>query len=148
MSKNIFLALIAAMMIFVSCDDEKDISYSDLPKQSQTFLEAHFRNIKVSRVVKDRDDGRNTWEVKLANGWEVDFRKNGEWDYIDCHSSPVPESIFILLPETTKILNYCGENYPNAHIVEIDKESFGYDIELSNGTELKFNAQGDFSGVD
>ncbi len=148
MRKNVFLALIAIMVIFVSCDDEKIVSYSDLPKQSQTFLETHFQSVEIGSVIKDRDDGRNTWEVKLTNGWEIDFRRNGEWNYIDCHSSSIPESIFMLMTETTKIWNYCGENYPNTHIVEIDKESFGYDIELSNGTELRFNSRDDFSRID
>ena len=38
--------------------------------------------------------------------------------------------------------------FPNAEIVKIDKERHGYDIELSNDIELKFNKKGAFMGMD
>ena len=35
-----------------------------------------------------------------------------------------------------------------AAVTKIDKEHYGYDIELSNGMELKFNHQGGLMGYD
>jgi len=39
-------------------------------------------------------------------------------------------------------------NYAGATIVIIDKERHGYDIELSNDLELKFNKQDQLIGID
>jgi hypothetical protein len=39
-------------------------------------------------------------------------------------------------------------NFPGTVIVKIDKERHGYDIELSNDIELKFNKSGALIGMD
>jgi len=39
-------------------------------------------------------------------------------------------------------------NFPDSQIVKIDKERGGYDIELSNDLDLRFNAKGKVLGID
>ena len=47
------------------------------------------------------------------------------------------------------ILDYITENYPGLTIVEAEiEDDQNYEIELSDGTELIFNSQGEFLGVD
>lgn len=68
----------------------------------------------------------------------------GEWVDVDA-----PVNMIILdgiAPET--IVNYIEENYPEYGINEISKETYGYGGELVNNVELRFNAQGEFLGVD
>jgi hypothetical protein len=38
--------------------------------------------------------------------------------------------------------------FAGASVVKIDKERYGYDVELSNGAEMKFNKQGACIGYD
>ncbi|MBQ7441272.1 MAG: PepSY-like domain-containing protein [Prevotella sp.] len=45
-----------------------------------------------------------------------------------------------MIPEVIK--QYVNENFPESIITKIEKERYGYDIELSNDLELKFNKQG------
>ena len=68
---------------------------------------------------------------------------DGEWDKVDCYMLPVPAA---LVPETIK--QYVKANFPDAVINKIDKERYGYEIELSNNLELKFNKQGMLMQID
>ena len=62
---------------------------------------------------------------------------------MDCNYSAVPAN---LVP--ANIATYVKSNFPGATIVKIDKERYGYDIELSNDLELKFNKNGKMLRVD
>jgi len=46
------------------------------------------------------------------------------------------------------ILAHLQTNFPGAMILKIDKERYGYEIELTNGLEMKFNNQGALMEVD
>jgi hypothetical protein len=46
------------------------------------------------------------------------------------------------------ILQYVKVNFAGCSVTKIDKEHHGYDIELSNDLELKFNHQGMLVGID
>jgi hypothetical protein len=52
----------------------------------------------------------------------------------------------VLVPEAIK--QYVETNFSNCMITKIDKERHGYDIELSNDLELRFNHQGALIGMD
>ena len=79
---------------------------------------------------------RDSYEVDLSNGAEIDFRQNGEWKSIKCYSgvpaSEVPSAIAAAV----------AKQYPNVVMVEIEKEYQGYEIKLQNRMELYFNLQG------
>ena len=38
-------------------------------------------------------------------------------------------------------------NYSGAYIDEIDREPYGYDVDLNTGVDLRFNADGAFLGI-
>ena len=44
--------------------------------------------------------------------------------------------------------NFVKTNFPGTSIIKIDKERYGYDIELSNDLELKFNKKGQLMNID
>lgn len=47
------------------------------------------------------------------------------------------------------ILSYISDNYPGLTIIEAEiEDNLNYEIELSDGTELIFNSEGEFLGVD
>lgn len=142
--------LVASFMIstviMVGCESDKTVTFDKLPKVSKNFISTHFKDITVNRVVKDKEGVSYNWDVYLSNGWELEFEKNGEWDHIDCKTSAVPSSILTLLP--SGIVSYCKTNYLNTSIVEIDKERYGYQIELANDITLEFDKQGKFLRID
>ena len=89
----------------------------------------------------DRD-----YTVYLANGFDIDFTKFGNWDDVDGHVSPLPESILALLPET--VSQYITNTFPNLSAVEVNREHYGYEIGLSGDMDLKFDSNGRFIGMD
>lgn len=145
MKKLLFtLSLFIASFTLIACDDDDDliISVKDLPTISQTFLQTHFPLHEAVRVEQDKDG----YDVYLKNGFEIDFTLTGEWDDIDGRGQEIPASIMALIPEA--ISSYVKTNYPNQFIVEVNKEYFGYEIDLNNNIELEFDTNGNFLRID
>lgn len=119
------------------------IPAAQLPAAAQSFIQKTFPDQDVAYAKVDRDFGRTTYEVHLNNGVELEFDKTGTWDKVDCNYSAVPAH---LVPAA--IANYVKSNFGGTAVVKIDKERFGYDVELSNDLELKFNRHGQLMRVD
>lgn len=144
--KKLFISLIAIVGIAV-CAQAKD-SYSHdaavLPKAAQTTISQNF-NSKVSVVKIDKDFGRiSEYEVVLTDGTEITFDRNGNWDNIEVAGNKSVPSAFV--PRT--IRDYVDKNQSGMRIVGIDKERHGYDVELSNGIDMKFDTAGNFQRYD
>ena len=145
MKKSVFFlaALVCMMMQTVSTfANERIIPAEQLPEAAKTFIQKTFPGQTISYAIADFD-GRKTYEVCLSNGIEVEFDKHGTWDKVDCNFSAVPAH---LVPAT--IADYVKTNFAGATIVKIDKERYGYDVELSNELELKFNKKGQLINID
>ncbi len=107
------------------------------------FMKTNFPGQAISYAKIDKDFSGTKYEVRLNNGVELDFDKSGTWDKVDCNFSAVPAN---LVPAS--IANYVKTHFAGAKIVKIDKERYGYDIELSNDLELKFNKKGQLMNID
>lgn len=115
-----------------------------LPKAAQTILANNFKS-EISVIKVDKDFGRiSEYEVILNNGTEISFDRNGNWKNIEVSKNGTIPSKFIPSP----ISNYVKTNQSGAKIVGIDKERSGYEVELSNGVEMKFNKEGKFIRYD
>ena len=68
---------------------------------------------------------------------------NNEWKTVKCPGKAVPAA---LVPQA--IANYVKSNFQSALITKIDKKYGSYEIELNNGAELHFAADGSFVGYD
>ena len=138
-----FVALVCMMMQTVSTfANDRIIPAEQLPAAAKTFIQKTFPGQTISYAKIDFD-GRKTYEVCLSNGIEVEFDKNGTWDKVDCNYTAVPAD---LVP--ANIANYVKTSFPGAEIVKIDKERYGYEVELSNDLDLKFNKSGQMLRVD
>ena len=83
-----------------------------------------------------RSSVRST-EVVYTDRTQVDFENNGEWSSVERRYEAVPAAI---VPE--QIRNYlAGSSYPNAYITKIDRDKYAWEVELSNGLEIKFDRQ-------
>lgn len=136
--KYLFLALMT-MFAFASCssdDDDKVITLQDLPAQAQTFLTTHFSGLDATRVEQEGSTDSPTYSVRLSDNTEIDFDQQGQWTEVDCKTKAVPAAI---IPQG--IADYVAANYSDLTIVQIDKEPYGYEIELSNDLDLKFDQQ-------
>ncbi|MBR4603107.1 MAG: PepSY-like domain-containing protein [Prevotella sp.] len=136
----LFIALLSMMVTSVAFADDKPIPVEKLPAAARTFVDTNFPGKKILYAEKDW----NSYECRLDDGTKIDFTSKGEWKQVDCHGmSAVPA---VLVPEAIK--QYVETNFSNCMITKIDKERHGYDIELSNDLELRFNHQGALIGMD
>lgn len=112
-----------------------------LHESADAFLKTHFQSQAIHELDIDPND-RDMYDVELADGTELEFDRNGELLKMESDSG---------LPLTALPLGmgaYINANYPDVNAVEFEKERNGFEIELSNGSELKFDTQGKFLRID
>ena len=99
------------------------------------FVTQHFPNATVQMVMPDEDD----IDVVLNDYTKIEFRLNNEWKKVDCeHSTTFTAVPATIVPE--QITAYVNANFPGAIIKKLEKNFRGWEIELNNGLELKFNS--------
>lgn len=137
----ILVFLLAGGFIFAQ---DKAITANQLPKTAKTFLASHFKGINVGSAIEDREIyGVDEYQVYLANGMKVEFDSKGNWKEVDGKHQKLP---YGFIP--VSIRNYAAKNFPNTHIVKIEKERWSYKAELSNGLDLEFDRNGKFKKID
>ena len=132
-------AVLMGMLVFSSCDDEKEIRFSKLPQAAQNFILQYFPGDEVTYVQREKDDGRKSYDVLLNNGTELEFDENGNWTDVDCKFSRLPEGI---LPEP--IATHLAENYPQHTPYKVEKKLGGYEVSVTGSLELIYTADGSF----
>lgn len=137
------VAVICLMQSVTSMADDRMIPVSQLPAAVKTFVANNFPGKNIAYAEKDVEFMGTKYEVMLNDGAKIDFDKKGNWDKVDCETYAVPAA---LIPAS--IAQYVKTNFPGTIIIKIDKERYGYDIELSNDIELKFNQSGALVGMD
>ena len=142
--KNLFACgIFAFLMLLTGCTD-KPVLPAQLPMPITSFIQQNFPGQTISFATKDLEITGWQYDVVLADGTQIDFDTDKMWDKIQCTmSNPVPTAL-IPAPITTHLQT----NFPDAMVLKIDKERFGYEVELANGLELKFNQQGALMEVD
>ena len=143
--KKVFLALAAILLSSALClaGHDRIISPDKLPAAAKTFVQQYFPNNTISYAKADKEFMKTTYEARLDDGTEIDFTGSGEWDKVDCKFKAVPAAIV-----PAAIAQYVASSFPGAVIVKIDKERYGYEVELNNDLELKFNKEGALLYVD
>jgi len=126
-----------------ACSGERTGNYDQLPKSAQETIVQHFDKAGISSIIIDNDDKTTEYEVRFANGVELDFDQNGELTKIECKQSQVPDALI-----SNEIISYVKSNYPSNLIVEWEKSKKGSKIELNNNIELIFNNLNQFIGFD
>ena len=141
--KSILMTIVIALtsLTLISCSD-RIIPSEKLPAAAQSFLKEYFPDSPISYVKKEADL-TPTYEVVLQNGTEIEFNKKGQWDNIDCKRLAVPAA---LIPAA--ISEYVNANFPGQSIVKIDRETYGHEIEMANGLEIKFDKKGKLLHID
>ncbi|MBR7023664.1 MAG: PepSY-like domain-containing protein [Bacteroidales bacterium] len=98
------------------------------------FVTQYFPEATIQMVMPDEDD----IDVVLNDYTKIEFKLNNEWKKVDCEHA----TKFISVPATLvseQITAYVNANFPNTIIKKLEKKFFGWEIELSNGLEVKFN---------
>ena len=127
------LTIIAAFVAILCFGMTKAMAQNTNPAITQ-FVEQYFPNATVQMVMPDDDD----IDVVLNDYTKIEFRLNNEWKKVDCeHSTTFTAVPTTLVPE--QITAYVNASFPGAVIKKLEKKFRGWEIELNNGLEVKFN---------
>lgn len=131
------IVVLFAIFSLSSCmaDGKKEVvALENIPSAAQQVLSKYFADGSIAAVIKETELFKTEYEVMFEGGAEIVFDADGAWKKIDCQRKAVPEK---LVP--AEIQNKVKASFPKAFVVEIEKDGKNFDVELSNGVDLKFN---------
>ncbi|OXA81628.1 Putative beta-lactamase-inhibitor-like, PepSY-like [Flavobacterium aquidurense] len=136
MKTKIIMAVLLLGFV-ISAKAQKKIETTELPKPAQEFLQKYFSYTSVEIAKKDAEHGEKGYEVKLKDGTEVEFWKDGSYREVDGDDKPIPTEF---IPASIK--DYVFKNYPNEKITHIDFGHKDLDVDLTNDIDLEFTKEG------
>ncbi|MBK1964496.1 PepSY-like domain-containing protein [Campylobacter novaezeelandiae] len=126
--KNIIISLI--LFNYLSAD--MIISFDSLPQNSKEFIKKYFK-APVGIVQQDK----NSYEVYLSDGTELEFSKDGSWKEIEAKIIPIDLDI---LP--ANIANIIKNEFKDIKAREIEKKINYYKIKLVNNIKVLIDFNG------
>lgn len=143
--KIFFVPVTIAMVIFslIGCDkDDDDAVLTQVPEVIADYVAAHFPDNQILKTTMETSNNINSYEVKLAGKISLDF--DHDFSIVDIESpTKLPDSV---IPE--KIREYTTKNYPDNFIRGWELEGVNQQVELNNGLDLEFTADGEFIRID
>lgn len=144
MRKLLFMMAIMAGFFTASARDTYSHDVNVLPMAAQIVVKNNFK-AGVNHIKIDKEFGRvSEYDVILTDGTEITFDRNGNWKDIEVRRNGSVPAAFV----PAAISTYVKQNQKKAKIVGIEKNRSGYDVELSNGVDMKFNTDGKFVRYD
>ena len=115
-------------------DNDKPIQIGQLPTKAQTFITTYFKEHKVALAKMESGLFYKSYDVIFTNGEKLEFDKSGDWTEIQCKASEVPVQAI-----PAEIHSYVTSTYPDAKILQIERDGKEYEIKLSNHWEITFD---------
>lgn len=130
----IIVLLATAILTFSATkSSEKQIPFEKLPKMVQEFIHSHFEGVNV---VKCKVESPWTqFDVKMANGYELEFDRAGNWTEIQKNKGGLSSSLLGLLPQ--RAYSYLQSNYSGIPVKEIKSQKKGFKVTLNTQNEKK-----------
>ena len=128
---------IACTLILVASGHAKSayVSVDRLPEMVKTFVAQQFPNQQIIFAEKEGHFYKKAkYELGLDSGAKLELDEDGNWEKVENKVDGVPA---IFVPK--KIADYIKSKYATVAVTKVDKEGDGYEVELSNRKELKFN---------
>lgn len=143
--KKLLLSALAVATLAVTPTMAEDVAITaqKLPQEAQKFLKVHFAQNRVVSAMHDKDISDNDYTVILDNGAKIEFDASGKWESVKSRNGKVPAGVVPM-----KIQGYIAEHYPTLGVEKIERKRYGYEVELTNDLDLKFDSNGKFVGID
>lgn len=130
------MAAVCVMAALTACqaDNDKPISFSELPTPAQTLIQTHFQGLTIALTTVEGGVISKSYDVVFASGEKIEFDRKGNWTEISCKGSAVPTQ---LIPQA--VLDYIERTYPGTNVIAIEKDQGETEVKLSNRLEITFN---------
>ncbi len=140
--KRLFLIAAAVVISWACTADNRPVTLEKLPSAAKLFIEANYPGENISYAYADDDRVRPDYTVRLSNGVEIQFEHDGSLEKISARAG-VPAGVV-----PVQITDYVKAYYPDALIIEYEVGRREYEVKLSNGLELQFNANFRLKDID
>ena len=137
------VVLVSLVSLGLYAANDRVIQSKQLPKAAQLFLAKHFAGRAVSLAKEDRDFSGTTYDVRLADGTELEFTSAGEWKEVDGNHTALP---LTFIP--AQLVKTIQSQHAGDAIVHIERKRRGYQVELASGLELLFDVRFQLIGYD
>lgn len=135
--KHFLLTFLFIFSSFSYClSEEVIISPNELPSNVKALVEKYFPGTNIMYAEIDY----NEYEIRLNNGTEIEFDKNGEWKEIKTYQNFPTE----ILPKYAVLA--IKKMYPNAFIIKAEKIWGGFEIKTNNMMEIYIDNKGNILG--
>ncbi|MCD8172290.1 MAG: PepSY-like domain-containing protein [Alistipes sp.] len=136
MKVSVVMAVMAVVLFSTGCGGKKAVTTEELPQQLHALIARDFPGESVAYALREKEGlGRTKYEVVLSDGTGIEADGDGDRKEIKCsHGNSVPVTA---LPQ--QIHSYLDAKHPDASVRKIEKTGRGYEVELSNGLEIRFN---------
>ena len=136
--------LFAGIVSASAASQERPTTVDKLPANAQQFLSTHFKGLTVAFVVEDPKMMGSEYEVTYTDRTEVDFGTDGNWTSVERKYSAVPASV---VPK--QIADFVAKgNFQGQYIKSISRNAYTWEVDLSNGLEIKFDSNFNLLGYD
>lgn len=140
----LILTMVLGMSLTTMARDTYAHDASVLPAAAKNIVSRNFK-ATVSVVKIEKSMGRvSEYEVTLTDGTEISFDRDGNWKNVETARDRAVPAGFV--PKA--VSDYVAKKHPGTRIVGIEKERKGYEIELSDGIDMKFDKEGRFLRYD
>ena len=136
------VVFVGAVTLLQAAND-RIIQFAQLPNSAKVVVNKFFKGKQVSYSKEDREIISTNYELRLADGTEIDFDSKGNWTDVDGQHQAIPVG---LIPAA--VLKTVSKQHPNDSIVKIERNRFGYEVKLLSGLEIQLNKQGAITGYD
>lgn len=145
--KKLFTTLIIISGMMFALQASADSFSTDpavLPQPARQTIADNFSKTGIGLIKTETHlIGRDDYEVRFTDGSEIEFDSNGAWTSVDCGKNAVPKNFV-----PARIREYVKKNLRGVAIVKIERERHGYEIELADGVDVKFDLEGNFKSID
>lgn len=124
------------------------VDESSLPKDAKDFITTQYPGVKIAAI--EKNFLRTEYDVRLANGVEVEFNAKGKFGSISAPEGTVlPEAVVkAILPH--KAYRHLKDNNLAGYVDEIDRDGRGFEVGfmLENPDEATYTIVGEFVEFD
>lgn len=137
--KKLILTIIAGVALsFAASAQITQIKSTQLPAQARTTIRNAWNGAPIVDAWRNKQGRKVEYKASVEDGSTIKFDASGRWIEMKSYSG-IPTK---MLPQT--LLKHIDKYYEGQLIVWVTKTPKRYQVQLTDGSKLEFNAKGVF----
>lgn len=139
--KNVKLLSILALTLLLSGNisaQKTILTEAEMPVEIVNYIKENFQKHRILKAVKEMDDDKMEFEIKLSKKVELEFDERFQIKEIEVKNG-IPLHL-IPLP----VAKYVQSHYPDLKVVQWKFKKEGQKIKLDNKLKILFDKNGNF----